>query len=67
MSLAKILKDKRIVSYDVETFEGEDDTYMFYICSKYISTWEYGNTIADEKPFKYIADMLKTKGAIKLK
>jgi hypothetical protein len=66
MTLAKILKDKRIVAYDVETFHGEDDTYLFYICSKYISTWENGNTITDEKPFTYISDMLKTKGAIRI-
>jgi len=67
MTLSKILKDKRIYDYDVETFAGEDDTYFFYICSKYISTWENGNTITDEYPFTYISDMLKTKGAIKLK
>ena len=64
MTLIQILKDKRIIGYDVETFHGEDDTYLFYISSKYISTWENGNTITDEQPFTYISDMLKTKGAI---
>ena len=67
MNLSKILKDKRIVDYDVESHYGEDDTYVFYISSKYISTWENGNTITDEKPFSYIGGMLKTKGAIILK
>ena len=64
MTLIQILKDKRIIGYDVETFHGEDDTYLFYISSKYTSTWENGNTITDEEPFTYISDMLKTKGAI---
>tara|TARA_R110000787_G_scaffold284293_1_gene397854 strand:+ start:281 stop:493 length:213 start_codon:yes stop_codon:yes gene_type:complete len=65
MNLSEILKDKRIRSYDVECFEeGEDDVYLFFIYDKYISKWENGNTITDEKPFRYISDMLKTKGAI---
>jgi hypothetical protein len=64
MNLSSILKDKRIRSYDVECFEDEDDVYLFYIDEQYISTWENGNTITDEKPFNYISKMLKTKGAI---
>jgi len=67
MNLAKILKDERVCGYDIETFDGENDTYIFYIHSKYISVWENGNTITDEKPFSYIGSMLKTKGAIILK
>jgi hypothetical protein len=64
MSLRKILKDSRIRSYDIECFDDEQDTYLFFIKDDYVSTWEHGNTVTDEKPFKYILSMLKTKGAI---
>jgi len=64
MNLVKILNDHRVTGYDVETFHGEDDVYLFYLNSNYISTWDNGNTITDEMPLKYISDMLKTKGAI---
>jgi len=64
MTLTKILQDKRISSYDIESYCGEPDTYFFHIKETYISDWENCNTISDEKPFKYICDMLKTKGGI---
>lgn len=64
MNLQQILKDKRINSYSVDTFNDEEDVYFFYIKDEYISTWENGSTITDEKPFKYISDMLKAKNGI---
>ena len=64
MTLNKIIQDKRISSFDIESYAGEPDTYLLFIKENCISTWESGNTITDEKPFKYIGDMLKTKGAI---
>jgi hypothetical protein len=68
MSLNLILKDKRIRSYDIECFDGEPDTYFFYITEGYESTWESSGTITDEEPFKYIKSMLKAKnGIIKIK
>jgi len=69
MKLKQILKDKRIGSYDIECFGGDVvDTYLFYIENGYISTWDNGGTICDEKPFGYISDLLEAKdGIIKVK
>ena len=65
MTLQQILKDKRIESYDIECFGGDEvDTYLFYIENGYVSTWDNGGTICDEDPFEYISDLLNAKDGI---